>query len=124
MTDPRITPSPSPAPEADELAALDRDVDEQSIEQKEVAGLSQAQIVRRRFFRHKAAMISLVAMILILILVTTSIGWGPIPGWWKYGYEDPNPIVNGGRPTLQIWPFGSGFSLGEHPFGQPEVGQD
>ena len=34
-------------------------VDETSIEQAEVAGLSQGQIVRRRFVRHKGAMIAL-----------------------------------------------------------------
>ena len=56
------------------------------LEQKEVAGLSQGQIVRKRFFRHHAAMISLVVLILILLLAATSIGWGPIPGWWKWDY--------------------------------------
>lgn len=56
-------------------------VDEQSFEQKETAGLSQGQIVRRRFRRHKGAMVSVVVLILILILAATSIGWGPIPHW-------------------------------------------
>ena len=60
--------------------------DESNFEQQEVAGLSQAQIVRRRFFRHRAAMISLFVLIFIILLATTSIGWGFIPGWWKWNY--------------------------------------
>lgn len=92
--------------------------DETSIEQRETAGLSQGQIVRRRFFRHRAAMIALVILGLILLLVATSIGWGPIPGWWKWGYEQIPDVQNRGRPTLGF------FHLGEHPFGQDEVGRD
>ena len=59
-----------------------------TLEQREVAGLSQSQIVRKRFFRHRGAVISLTALILILLLSATSIGWGPIPGWWRHNYFD------------------------------------
>ena len=70
------------------------DVDETSLEKREVAGLSQSQIVRRRFFRHKGAMVSLILLLLIVALAATSIGWGPIPHWWRWGYDEvvpPNP---------------------------------
>ena len=46
------------------------ELDEQSFEQKEVAGLSQSQIVRRRFLRHKGAMTSLTLLLLIVVLAT------------------------------------------------------
>lgn len=114
--------------------------DEQSIEQKAIAGLSQGALVRRRFFRHKFAMIALVVLILVVLLAFTSVGTviggtgkleaGPggvlvingwrIPGWWPLDWWTAYPIVNGGAPTLSLWPF----SLGEHPFGQDTLGKD
>jgi ABC-type dipeptide/oligopeptide/nickel transport system permease subunit len=91
---------------------------ETSFEQKEVAGLSQGQIVRRRFLRHRAAMISLVVLALVLLLATTSIGWGPIPGWWRW---DPYSVVGdpaGERPTLAFLGVGGHFfQWGAFPFG-------
>ncbi len=71
--------------------------DEQLFEQKEVAGLSQMQIVRRRFFRHKGAMVSLVVLAFIVLTSVTSIGAGPIPGWWKWEHTDVVPTVAGRR---------------------------
>ena len=115
--------------EADPLETI-AVVDETSIEQAEVAGLSQGQIVRRRFVRHKGAMIALVVLILIVVLAATSIGWGPIPGWWKYSYTDLVPSVPDGQdgPTLSLrptWLGGAGIRLGEHPFGlDNELGKD
>jgi ABC-type dipeptide/oligopeptide/nickel transport system permease subunit len=102
--------------------------DEISHEQQEVAGLSQGQIVRRRFLRHKAAMASLVLLIFIVLLATTSIGWGPIPGWWKYDSSSvvrPNPDQS---PTMSLrpaWLGGDGLRIGDHPFGlDNEKGRD
>jgi peptide/nickel transport system permease protein len=96
---------------------------ENAIELKEVEGLSQGRIVLRRFLRHRGAMISAVVLTAVILLVTTSIGWGPIPGWWKYGYKDLSPIVHaGGAPTMG-WLDGR-FVIGEHPFGQDNVGHD
>jgi peptide/nickel transport system permease protein len=98
---------------------------ENAIELKEVEGLSQGRIVFRRFVRHKGAMISLVILVLVVVLAFSSIGInvGPIvtSGWWIWGYSqiDPN-LVNGGEPTITLWPF----SLGAHPFGQDEIGHD
>jgi peptide/nickel transport system permease protein len=101
---------------------------ENAIELQEVAGLSQGQIVRKRFFRHKGAMVGLGALILVVLVSLTSVGVGPIPGWWKFdGSPDPANITNpGGRPTLSLptWLGGSGFAIGDHPLGQDEIGRD
>lgn len=94
--------------------------EEQSLEQREVAGLSQSQIVRRRFLRHKGAMVSLVLLFLIFLLAGTSIGWGPIPGWWQWDYTSVVPPRPDESPTLSIrptWLGGDGIGLGDHPFG-------
>ncbi len=102
--------------------------DEIAGEMSEVAGLSQAQIVRRRFLRHKGAMISLAILVLIILLAATSVGWGPIPGWWKWGANDLVPRVDNDSPTLSFrpqWLGGAGVGLGEHPFGvDNELGKD
>jgi ABC-type dipeptide/oligopeptide/nickel transport system permease subunit len=113
---------------------------EQSIEQQAVAGMSQGALVRRRFFRHAGAMIALVVLVLVIILAFTSVGTViggtgklqasgdgtlsinglRIPGWWPLDWFTSYPIVNGGQPTLTLFPF----SLGEHPFGQDTLGKD
>lgn len=99
-------------------------IGEITIEQKETEGLSQGQIVRRRFFRHRAAVISMVVLAFIVILAFTSVGvdlWGlRIPGWWMYSWNEIPPKVNNGVPTLSLWPP----QFGDHPFGQDEVGRD
>jgi ABC-type dipeptide/oligopeptide/nickel transport system permease subunit len=106
----------------------DDDMGEGSIERIEVAGLSQSQIVRRRFIRHKGAMVAISVLLLIVVLAVTSIGWGPLPGWWKYDYTDlvPNQAADG--PTLSVrptWLGGDGIHLGEHPFGlDNQAGKD
>ncbi|MCH6232175.1 ABC transporter permease [Microbacterium sp. CFH 31415] len=113
---------------------------EQSIEQKAVAGMSQGALVRRRFFRHAGAMVALVVLVLVIILAFTSVGTViggtgklqasgdgtldingfRIPGWWPLDWWTSYPVVNGGQPTLTLWPF----ALGEHPFGQDTLGKD
>ena len=107
---------------------------ESAIANKEVEGLSQGQIVRRRFFRHKAAVIALVVISSIILFVMsaldTKIGPLRIPGWWKWTSEDiPDlrfedcPGGTTGCPTLSLRP-GSAFGLGTHPFGQDDIGRD
>ncbi len=81
---------------------------------------SQNQLVLRRFLRHKGAMASVLVLLFVSILAFTSIGFGPIPGWWDKDFTRAADIVNGGRPTLSLVPF----SLGEHPFGQESTGKD
>ena len=107
---------------------------ENAIANKEVEGLSQGQIVRRRFFRHRAAVIALVTLTSIIVFVLsaldTKIGPIRIPGWWKWNVQDiPElrfedcPGGTTGCPTLSIKP-GSHFGLGTHPFGQDDIGRD
>lgn len=81
---------------------------------------SQGQLVRRRFFRHKGALVSLGVLVGITVLAVTSIGIAGIPGWWDKSYLTGGTVVDGGRPTLSLWPP----SLGEHPFGQDNTGKD
>jgi peptide/nickel transport system permease protein len=100
--------------------------EQRDFQQKEVEGLSQGQIVRRRFFRHKGAVISLIVLIFILLLSVSSIGWGPIPGWWKWSYSDAAVAPPNEPPTL-IVPFtGHGFKFvwGDFPFGADPPGYD
>jgi peptide/nickel transport system permease protein len=104
---------------------------ENAIELKEVEGLSQGRIVFRRFVRHKGAMISAALLFLIVVLAFSSIGIDALgihtTGWWPYGYNQINAIVNNTNPTFTFipkWLGGPGVSLGVHPFGQDEVGSD
>lgn len=100
---------------------------ENAIELKDVEGLSQGQIVRRRFFRHKGALAGLTVLLFVIVLAFSSVGFGPMSGWWKWGTAPNSVITNpGGRPTLSMpaWLGGSGFTLGDHPFGQDEIGRD
>lgn len=92
-----------------------------------IVARTQAQLVRRRFFRHRAAMISLTILVLVILLAFTSIGFAGIPGWWIWNYYTPGKVVNKGAPTLSLWPTflgGEGFAIGLHPFGQDDLGRD
>ena len=102
------------------------EVNENAIELKEVEGLSQGQIVRRRFLAHRGALVGLTALALTMLLAYTSIGAFGIPGWWKYNHYTPGTVQNGGSPSLHLPGFlgGTGFTVGEHPFGQDEIGRD
>jgi peptide/nickel transport system permease protein len=95
---------------------------------KEVEGLSQGQIVWRRFIRHKGAMGGLGVLLLMAILSFSAMGLGPIKGWWKYSNPaQTHPMYNNkGAPTLSLptWLGGDGWQLGEHPFGQDQIGSD
>ena len=108
---------------------------ENAIANKEVEGLSQGQIVRRRFFHHRAAVFALVTFASIILFVMTSLETkiGPIriPGWWKWTVEDiPElryedcPGGTTGCPTISIDPRSDAFGLGTHPFGQDDIGRD
>ncbi|SDH40020.1 peptide/nickel transport system permease protein [Arthrobacter subterraneus] len=83
-------------------------------------GLSQGQIVRKRFFGHTAAVASLVIFFGVVILAFTSVGYAGIPGWWKWNYIETPPLANPtGAPTWKL-----PFDFGDHPFGQDRVGRD
>ncbi|GGK74345.1 ABC transporter permease [Ornithinimicrobium pekingense] len=81
---------------------------------------SQGQLVRRRFLRHRGAMVSLIGLLAITVFAFTSIGYGVIPGWWGKNYWEGALVENQGRPTLGLWPP----AWGEHPFGQDNAGKD
>ena len=102
------------------------DTIENAIELKDVEGLSQGQIVRRRFFRHRGALVGLLSLVLVAVLAYTSIGVAGIPGWWKWNHFTPGTVQHGGSPTMSLptWLGGSGFAIGDHPFGQDEIGRD
>ncbi len=99
---------------------------ENEIELRETQGLSQAQIVRKRFLRHRGAMIGMSTIVFIFVLSLTSVGVGPIRGWWQYSGRETGSVADRGRPTLSLptWLGGDGFALGDHPFGQDEIGRD
>ena len=114
-----------PTPDSEPIEKLDTFAGERAenaIELKEVEGLSQGRIVLRRFLRHRGAMVASFFLIAIVLLAATSIGWGPIPGWWTYGPNELAEVVNpGGSPTMS---FDGGITIGEHPFGQDNIGRD
>lgn len=87
---------------------------------REVEGLSQSQIVRRRFRHNTGALVSVFILLAVILLAFTSIGFGPLPGWWKWDFRQQPPVIDGGSPTM------SPFSLewGDHPFGQDNLGRD
>ena len=113
-----------------------------SIEMKETAGLSQGQLVRKRFLRHRAANISLAYLFLIVLFVFSAGGIHlgsrdepfTVPGWWHTTINDMSQVSithsdSGqlliGAPTLDLNPFdGKGISIGAHPFGQDTIGHD
>ncbi len=113
-------------PPGGDTPSLDPERAENAIELLEVEGMSQGQIVRKKFFRHAGALGGLTGLVLVMILAYSSIGFGPIPGWWKFDYSTPYDVVNGGKPSLHMptWLGGSGFAVGDHPFGQDDVGRD
>lgn len=81
---------------------------------------SQGQLIRRRFFHHTGAVISLAFLLFITFMAFTSIGWGLVPSWWDRTFWQAGAVQNGGAPTLTVFPP----SAGEHPFGQDTIGKD
>ncbi|MCE7080832.1 ABC transporter permease [Streptomyces sp. ST2-7A] len=93
----------------------------------DIKARTQTQLVIRRFVRHRGAIAGMVMFAFVVALAVTSIGAGPIPGWWDKNPVNTADLVNGGRPTLGLWPGflgGGGIHLGEHPFGQDNIGRD
>lgn len=101
---------------------------------KETEGLSQGQIIRKRFVRHRGAMVSLIVLLSLVTFVFSTLGFKifgiGFGGWWKYKITDlPSLRTAGcsielpGCPTLDLLP-GKKFGLGDHPFGQDDLGRD
>jgi ABC-type dipeptide/oligopeptide/nickel transport system permease subunit len=87
---------------------------------------TQGELVLRRFLRHRGALGGIAVLLLVVLLAFSSIGFAGIPGWWGKSYLSTGSVVDGGRPTLDLLPWvdGDGLALGEHPFGQDNVGKD
>ena len=85
-----------------------------------VESRTQRQMVVRRFFRHRLAMGSLAILMFIVLLAFVGLRL------WKHPYDAPGIVVDGGRPTLDVIPWldGDGVQLGDHPFGQDNIGRD
>lgn len=92
----------------------------------QIKARSQGELVRRRFFRHRGALFGMLLLAFVVLLAYTSIGFWQIPGWWGKNYISTAPVIDGGRPTLDLVPWldGDGFAVGENPFGQDNVGKD
>ncbi|MFM6963065.1 MAG: ABC transporter permease [Micrococcales bacterium] len=117
---------------------------ENEISLRETEGLSQGQIIFRRFVRHRAAMASLISLVFIILFVFSASGIHlgtekkplSVPGWWPHTITeiDVNAATsdlceNGipGCPTLDILPSfidGTGVGIGGHPFGMDNLGTD
>jgi peptide/nickel transport system permease protein len=92
-----------------------------------VKARTQRELVTRRFLRHRAALAGMITLGAIILLAFSSIGVGPLPGWWGQSYTASGTVVNGGRMTLDAFPSfldGDGLSIGAHPLGQDDVGRD
>ena len=92
-----------------------------------ITARTQWQLIRGRFFRHRAALFGMFLLVGVVLLSFTSVGIGPLPGWWDKSPLATGPLYNDGNPTLSLVPEflgGAGLALGEHPFGQDNVGKD
>ncbi|MCR2784444.1 MULTISPECIES: ABC transporter permease [unclassified Microbacterium] len=118
--------STNSAPDTDAIYDL-AEAEDAALAAKHTKPLSQGRLVRRRFLRHRAALISVGVLILVVLLAFTSIGFAGIPGWWGKSYLAAGDVIDGGRPTLSLiptWLGGEGIRWGEHPFGQDGTGKD
>lgn len=74
---------------------------------------SQGQMVWRRFRSHTAAIISVFVLLFIVLLSITSIGAGPIPGWWPKDFSAPGVVIQNGAPNIS-----AGIPLGQDALGR------
>jgi ABC-type dipeptide/oligopeptide/nickel transport system permease subunit len=85
-----------------------------------VKARTQSQLIIRRFLHHRLAIASLIVLGIVVVL---AFGGGQL---WKYSYDEVLPLVDRGRPTLDLIPWidGDGLVIGDHPFGQDNIGRD
>ena len=86
---------------------------------------------RRKFLRHRGALFGMITLGLIALLSFTSMGIGPIRGWWWQQNATGSATLArpAGAPTLELpfWLGGSAgiwFDSGPFPFGQDGIGRD
>lgn len=85
-----------------------------------VTAMSQRRLVARRFLRHRGALVGFTVFLAVLVLAISSIGALGLSGWWGQPYTTTGAVIDGGLPSLSLWPP----ALGSHPFGQDDVGRD
>ena len=64
---------------------------------------------------------------LVAIVAYTSIGAFGLPGWWKWDHVTPGDGRERRHPDAEPAHAGwaaAGFAIGDHPFGQDEIGRD
>lgn len=97
--------------------------DDQPEREFTVRARSQRQMVTRRFFHHRLAVISLAVFAGVVLLAFVG------AAFWRWDFTEPTPIDPAnprGAPTLDLIPFidGDGFQIGDHPFGKDNIGRD
>ncbi len=85
-----------------------------------VEARSQRQMVVRRFLRHRLAMTSLGVLIGMIVLSYAGL-W-----FWDLPHDRSGTVVDRGRSTIDLIPWldGDGLMMGQHPFGQDNIGRD
>lgn len=85
-----------------------------------VQARSMRQLVIRRFLAHRLAMFSLMVLVAVILLAFVGLRL------WKHPFDTPGIVQDRGRPTLDAIPWldGDGLKMGEHPFGQDNIGRD
>ncbi len=96
-------------------SGVDPNADGMSVEAR-----SQFQMVVRRFLRHRLAMGSLAVLVGMIVLSYAGL-W-----FWDLPYDKSGTVVNRGQATIDLIPWldGDGFAMGQHPFGQDNIGRD
>lgn len=90
-------------------------------------GGERARGTSRTALRRGSAVAALIVLAGLVLLAVTSVGVAGLGGWWSSDYRTTSPLVDGGRPTLDLLPAaldGDGLRWGPHPFGQDDVGRD
>jgi peptide/nickel transport system permease protein len=99
-------------------------IGENAIANRETEGLSQGQIILKRFFQHKPAVFSLFFLLALTLFVYSASGihlgseHNPInyQGWWHYTILD--------LPDTTLCGDTVGCPTADHPFGQDGIGRD
>ena len=82
-------------------------------------GLSQGQIVRKRFLGHSGAITGLFVFAFIFLLAFTSVDWAG-----HSGPVETRPLMCRRRSTTAFHLLALAAGLGRHPFGQDRIGRD
>ena len=120
LHDDRNTPPTREGGDSLPPGGVDADGDGSGSGEFAVEARTQRQMVIRRFLQHRLAMTSLAILVGIVLLAYVGL---PL---WKHPYDQSGIVVDGGKPTLDLIPWldGDGMKIGDHPFGQDNIGRD